>query len=148
MRLAILSCGAVVVKEQDQEWLFGAPEGVDTSLKEAGIDTPKFVFLTALRSPGYGKFNAAAFKEKPLSINGLSATPIKHKHGTDYFIESTDARVLFSERGDVAAKDLADYDLCIIKNKHRGDDWDERIITWPWPDAEYTIADHEVAPLG
>lgn len=149
MRLAILSCGAVVVKEQDHdEWLFGAPDGVDINLKEAGIDAPKFVFLTALRSPGYTKLgHVVGFKEKPLSMNGLTATPIKHKHGTDYTIESEGAKVLFSERGDVAAKDLENYDLCIIKNKHRGDDWQDHIITWPWSDAEYLIADNQAIPI-
>lgn len=143
MRIAILSCGACVVKYKDQVWLFGAPEGVDVSLKEAGIDTPKMVFLTQLRSPGYAQLaGVVSFKEKPLNMDGLSATPIKHKHGTDYLIKTEDAYVLFSERGDVATKDLEGVDLAVIRNKNRADAWGDNVITWPWPDAEYVVTDN------
>ena len=143
MRIAILSCGSIVVKSEDQVWLFGAPEGIDVSLKEAGIDVPKFVLLTALRSPGRQSLGSVvSFKEKPLNVDGLSATPIKHKHGTDYLIESAGAKVLFSERGDVAARDVEGYDLAVIRNKNRADAWDDSVVTWPWPDAEYIVAEH------
>lgn len=137
-----------MVKECDQVWLLGAPEGVAESLKEAGITTPKYVLLTSLRSPGLSDLGSVVtFKEDPLRIGGLAAVPVASKHGTDYAIRTSDASLLFSERGDVSSREMVGYDLCVIKNKHRGDDWGSNVITWPWPDAEYSITDHTLEPV-
>jgi hypothetical protein len=148
MRVAILSCGALVVKEKEQSWLFGAPEGISEALDATGIEVPQVVFTTALRSPGFGKLGQVLrFKEMPLSMNGISAKPITHKHGTDYVIDADHARILFSERGDVSVEDTEGYNLAIIKNKHRADKFGEHVITWPWKDSEYLIQDNVTTQL-
>lgn len=148
MRVAILSCGAIVVREKDQSWLFGAPEGIREALDATGIDVPPVVFTTQLRSPGYTKLGAVMrFKELPLTMNGMSAKPITHKHGTDYEINAGHARLLFSERGDVSAEDVEGYHLAIIKNKHRSDKFADTVLSWPWPNTEYLIQDNVVTPI-
>ena len=147
MKLAVLSQGAVVVKDGDQQWLFGAPEGVRDILDNEGIGAPTAVFTTGLRAPGIGRLGPVlSFKEKPLRINGMSATPITRKHGTDYKIETKDASILFSERGDVSTEDVQGYDLAIIKNKHRADAFGDNVITWPWNDAEFNIVEKQITP--
>lgn len=148
MRVAILSCGAIVVRNKDLSWLFGAPTNVKEALDASGIDVPPFVFTTSLRSPGYSQLGAITrFKELPLNMDGLSAVPVQHKHGTDYVIEDGQSKILFSERGDVSVEDVASYDLAIIKNKHRSDKFSDAIVTWPWPDTEFSIQDHVVTPF-
>lgn len=140
MRVAILDCGAVVVRDKEQSWLFGAPSGVKEALDAAGIDVPSVVFTTALRSPGFGGLGPVMrLKEAPLNMNGLTAKPIPHPDGADYAIESEAGRILFSERGSVSVKDIRDYDLAIIKNKHRADKFGDNVITWPWPNADYLL---------
>jgi len=145
MRVATLSCGAVVIQSNGAEWLFGAPKGVGTALKEAGLDTPRYVFTTTMRVPGVSDLSdVVRFKGDPLSMGGLSAKPIKRKHGTDYIIEADGVQVLFSERGDVGTTDLDGYDLAIIKNKNRADAWGNKVITWPWPDNEFELTSYKV----
>lgn len=142
MRLAILSCGALVVQAKEQSWLFGAPVGVKGALSKAGLDVPPIVFTTAMRAPGLADLNSPfnRFKEQRMNIDGLSAVPVRHKHGTDYSIETDDGiRVLFSERGDVAVQDTEGYQLAVIKNKHRADNMGLHVISWPWPDADLDI---------
>lgn len=143
MRLAILSCGALVVQAKEQSWLFGAPTGVKGALDNAGLDVPPIVFTTAMRAPGLAGLGSPfnRFKEQRLNVDGLSAIPIKHKHGTDYSIECDGVKLLFSERGDVAVQDTDGYHLAIIKNKHRADTMGQNVITWPWPDAEWVAVD-------
>lgn len=144
MRVATLSCGAMVVQANGTEWLFGAPEGVGTALKEAGLTVPQFVFTTTLRAPGIHSIDGPVvrFKNEPLTKDGLQATPVTRKHGHDYVIEADGTRVLFSERGDVGTADLeeAGVALAVIKNKNRADAWGSEVITWPWPDAEFDLA--------
>jgi hypothetical protein len=134
----------MVVEANGTEWLFGAPEGVGTALKEADLGTPQIVFTTKLRAPGIHSIDGPVvrFKNEPLTKDGLQATPITRKHGHDYMIEANGTRVLFSERGDVGTADLeeAGADLAVIKNKNRADAWGSEVITWPWPDAEYDLA--------
>lgn len=149
MRLAVLSCGALVVSHKDTSWLFGAPEGIAEALKEAGIDTPGYCFTTNLRAPGYGTLGPIVrFKEQKLVMGGLTAEPISHRHGTDYAIKAEDgSMVLFSERGDVSAQDVEGYQLALIKNKHRSDRFADSVITWPWADAEWEVVEKEAHPL-
>lgn len=150
MRLAILSCGALVVQAKEQSWLFGAPVGVKGALDNAGLDVPPVVFTTAMRAPGLANLSSPfnRFKEQRLNIDGLSAVPIKHKHGTDYSIQTDDGvKVLFSERGDVAVQDTDGYQLAVIKNKHRADSMGSNVITWPWPDAEWMAMDGVMTPV-
>ena len=146
MNIAVLSCGAVVVNHGERSWLFGAPKGITYALKEAGIDKPEALFTTNIRAPGKRDLGEIlSFKELPLNMGGLSARPIQRKHGgVDYEIEAEGAKVLFSERGDVATKLTDDYDLAIIRNKHRSSDMADHVITYPWPDAEFKILDHEL----
>lgn len=141
MRIVILKEGSIVVSDKQESWLFGAPEGIKDALDKSGIEIPSVVFTTALRSPGIGHLNKAVlrFKEQPLRMNGLSALPLSRKHGTDYVVDSGDAKILFSERGDVSTEDTEGYHLAIIKNKHRADGLGDHVITWPWPDTEYLI---------
>lgn len=142
MRIAILSCGSILIREKEQSWLFGAPDGVKQALEAAGIEMPQVLFTTALRSPGYRDLGPILrFKESPLTMNGVSAKPIVRKHGTDFAIDAGHAKVLFSERGDVSVEDTEGYHLAIIKNKHRADAFGEHVITWPWKDSEYLIQD-------
>lgn len=145
MRLAVLGCGALVVRHKDTSWLFGAPEGVSDALAQAGIELPKYCFTTGLRAPGFGKLGPVVrFKEQKLILDGLAAEPVTHRHGTDYAIVAEDgSKVLFSERGDVSAQDVEGYTLAIIKNKHRSDKFPESVISWPWPDVEFEVADKE-----
>lgn len=149
MRIVVLKEGALVVSDKEQNWLLGAPEGIKDALDIQGIEIPSIVFTTALRSPGIGHLNKAVlrFKEQPLRMNGLSATPLSRKHGTDYVVDSGDAKILFSERGDVSTEDTEGYHLAIIKNKHRSDKMGDHVITWPWLDAEYLIHEGVVTPL-
>ena len=146
MRIAVLSAGSILVRNGEQEWLFGAPAGIGSTLKESGIAAPDFLLLTSMRAPGYGSFKdaVAVIREMPLIINNLKALPVQHKHGMDYAIETEDAKILFSERGDVSCKDVEGYDLAIIRNKHRADNFGSNVITWPWPDTEYDVTDHEL----
>lgn len=148
MRIVVLKEGALVVSDKEQSWLFGAPEGIKEALDSSGIEIPNVVFTTSLRSPGIGHLNKAVlrFKEQPLRMNGLSATPLSRKHGTDYIVDSGDAKILFSERGDVSTEDTEGYHLAIIKNKHRADKMGENVITWPWSDSEYLIHEGVVTP--
>lgn len=148
MRITILSSGALLVRQKDQEWLFGIPKDIKDTLEQEGIDIPKIAFTTGFKAPGLGNLGPViTFKEQPLRINGLSAIPIKHKHGTDYAIDSGDARILFSERGDVSFEDVKDFHLAIIKNKHRSDKFGDNVITWPWPNAEYIVENSSFYPL-
>lgn len=148
MRVAILGCGAIVVREKEQEWLFGAPVGIKDELEKIGLEVPKYIFTTKLRSPGIGNLGPRViFKEEPLRLNGFSATPVPHRHGTDYIIDSGDARILFSERGDVSSEDVNGFHLAIIKNKHRSDKFDDKVITWPWPDTEVIIKNSTIYPI-
>jgi len=149
MNIAILSCGAVVIKEAKNEWLFGAPENIKQSLQTAGIDVPDYVFTTSLRAPGFARLGkpVVRFKEAPFKMNGLHAYPITSKHGTDYVVRSPNGSILFSERGDVSVRETEDYDLAIIKNKHTSQDYGEHVIHWPWPDAEYKLQSGKVIPL-
>lgn len=148
MRIAILSCGAIVVREKDQSWLFGAPDGVKQALDAAGIEVPGVVFTTALRSPGFQNLGPVLrFKESPLTMNGMSAKPVTRKHGTDYVIDAGHGKVLFSERGDVSVEDTEGYHLAIIKNKHRADAFGDHVITWPWKDSEFLVQDGVTTPL-
>lgn len=142
MRIAVLSEGAIVVSNQDTQWLFGAPENVHLKLKEWGL-SPKVVFTSNLRSPGIGHIPGPilSFKETPLSMNGLKARPVFKKHGSDYVIESDQGRILFSERGDVSVEDVKDFPLAIIKNKHRAEAFSSNVISWPWLDSEYVLKD-------
>lgn len=147
MRIAILDCGAVVVREKEQSWLFGAPEGVKEALDAAGIDVPSVVFTTALRAPGFGKLGQVLrMKEAPLNMNGMTAKPIPHSDGSDYAITAGADRILFSERGSVSAEDVQGYDLAIIKNKHRANKFGSSVITWPWSNAEYSLLDGVLTP--
>ncbi len=151
MRVSVLSCGSAIVESGSQRWLLGAPAGVAASLKAAGIDTPDTVLLTAMRSPGISELSdviETRFKEQPVSIDGLSATPVQYKHGTDYIIKDPDAVILFSERGDVATKDTAGFDMVVVKNKHRSDDLGGHVMTWPWADVDVQITNHDVKVLG
>lgn len=135
MRVAVLSCGAIVV----DKWLFGAPKDVHTKLKEFDLK-PEVVFTTSLRAPGVPYLGPIlSFKEMPLNMNGMKATPIPRKHGTDYSIENSDGKIFFSERGDVSVADTEGYHLAIIKNKHVADKLGQHVITWPWPDTEFLI---------
>ncbi len=87
MRVVILPCGAIVIKEDTQSLLFGAPKNVAQDLKSRGIQPPNIIFTTTLTAPGIGDFNGIShFKEEALKIGNLSATPKKRKHGTDYKI--------------------------------------------------------------
>jgi len=148
MRIVALKEGSVVVSAKEQSWLFGAPEGIKEALDNSGIEVPSVVFTTSLRSPGIGHLNKAVlrFKEQPLRMNGLSATPLSRKHGTDYVVDSGEAKILFSERGDVSTEDTESYHLAIIKNKHRADGLGNHVITWPWNDTEYLIQEGVVTP--
>lgn len=148
MRIAVLKEGAIVVKEGDQQWLFGVPENIQNVLKEEGIEQPKVVFTTNLRAPGLGHLGPVlTFKEKPLRMNGLSATPIEHKHGTDFAIKSDNGTILYSERGDVSVEDVEGYHLAIIKNKHRADEFSETVLTWPWKSQEFILTDNLLTPV-
>lgn len=149
MRVAILSVGAVMVRENGTSWLFGAPKNIFGHLKEEGIDPPSCVFSTQLRAPGLGSMGAGIlrFKEEPLRMNDLQAKPIAQKHGTDYEITSEGARIFFSERGDVSVKDVEGYDLAIVRNKHRPDEFGDNVITWPWPAATYLIDANKAHPV-
>lgn len=148
MRAIILSKGALIISHKGESWLFGAPEGIKESIEAAGLEVPKVLFTTAQRAPGFGHLGPVLrYKEAPLRMNGMSATPIHHNHGTDYMIEVDGSKLLFSERGDVASGDTADYALAIIKNKHRGKDYGANVITWPWPDVEYNVQGDSAALL-
>lgn len=142
MRIAVLSEGAIVVSHNDTQWLFGAPENVHLKLKEWGL-VPKVVFTSNLKSPGIGHIPGPilSFKEQPLSMNGLSARPVFKKHGSDYVVESDQGKIFYSERGDVSVEDVKDFPLAIIKNKHRAEAFSSNVLTWPWPDTEYTLKD-------
>jgi hypothetical protein len=139
----------MVTKAGQNEWLFGAPEGIAEHLKEAGIEMPDVVLLTALRSPGLGWMGKPMLvrKEQPLRMDGCAAIPLTRKHGVDYSIEDGTSKVLFSERGDVSVEDVSGYDLAVIRNKHRADAFGPNVITWPWPDAEYSVEEGKVELL-
>ena len=147
MKAVTLSSGALIVLDKEQSWLFGAPEGVAANIAAAGLEIPNILFTTSLRAPGYGKLGPVLrYKEAPLRMNGLSAMPKHHTHGTDYVIESADGNILFSERGDVSVEDTKPYTLAIIKNKHAAAGYGDNVIHWPWPDAEFNIT-HNTARL-
>jgi len=149
VRIVVLKEGSIVCSHQDQAWLFGAPNGIREALDAHGIEVPNVVFTTSLRAPGLGHLNKAVmrFKEQPLKMNGWSAIPLSRKHGTDYVIDSGNARILFSERGDVSTEDTEGYHLAIIKNKHRSDKMGTHVITWPWADSEYLVNEGTVTPI-
>lgn len=149
MRIALLSCGAMVIRTKEQSWLFGVPDGTKEALDQAGIEIPSVVFTTSLRSPGFGKLGkpVMAFKEQPLRMNGLQAEPIERKHGTDYVIKSADGSILFSERGDVSVEDTRGYSLAIVKNKHLANGYGDNVISWPWPEVEFHLKDGLVTKI-
>lgn len=146
-QLYLLSEGAMVLETEKDCWMFGAPSGVGEHLKEIGAELqPDTVMLTAARAPGYGTLGheTRQFKESPLRDGDISAETIECDHGTDYRILVDGAKILFSERGDVSVKDVEGYQLAIVKNKHRPDSFDDRVISWPWPNQVLEIVDEEL----
>jgi hypothetical protein len=143
MNVTVLSCGAIVVGDGDTQILFGAPTGVKEGLERNGVEIPDVVMLTSMRAPGFGRLGkpVVSYKEQPLRLNGIYAKPVQREHtqGTDYEIEVGGAKILFSERGDVAVKETEGYALAIIKNKHRADALGAHVVTWPWSDCEYLV---------
>jgi hypothetical protein len=141
MEVQTLKSGAAVVAHKGQAWLLDAPKGIGQELADLGI-VPSMVLTTRVAAPGLAELQEGTktVRQIPVRGDGLEAEAVQRGHGWDYVVrDESGASLLFTQRGDVSAKDVEPHALAIIGNKYRANAFDESVITRPWPVGSWFI---------